>query len=56
MDEDLANKITLAFMSVDGSDEAGKAVLDGENCNSFVPGVLDGWETLEVAAERESLI
>lgn len=56
MDEGLANKITQAFMSVDASDPIGKAVLEGENCNSFVPGVLEGWETLEVAAERESLI
>ena len=56
VDEELAMKMTQAFLSVDDSDPVGKAVLEGEGCNYFVPGMIEGWETLEIAAERESLI
>ena len=56
LDQVLAQQITRAFVSVDSSDPIGKAVLDGEGCDSFVPGILEGWEALEIAAERESLI
>ena len=44
------------YLSVDESEPAGRAVLEGEGCAFLVPGVLDGWDALEVAAERESLI
>lgn len=56
VDAETAQKITRAFTSVDSSEKEGKAVLEGEACNSFVPGIPEGWEILEIAAERESLI
>ena len=56
MDETVQRKVTQAFVSVDEREPAGRAVLEGEACGFLVPGVLDGWDTLEVAAERESLI
>ncbi len=56
MDEAMQRKVTQAFVSVDEREPAGRAVLEGEACGFLVPGVLDGWDTLEVAAERESLI
>ena len=56
MDDELAQKVTRAFLSVGGNEPAGRAVLEGEGCNYFVPGILEGWEALEIAAERESLV
>ena len=44
---------------VDGErlpDPAGKAVLEGEACKAFVPGITTGWETLEKAAEQLSIL
>ena len=35
---------------------AGKAVLEGEACTAFVPGITTGWETLEKAAEQASIL
>jgi hypothetical protein len=32
-----------------------KAVLEGEGCYSFVPGITTGWKTLEKAAEQRGL-
>ena len=56
MDPALSEKITQAFISIDPSDPDGKAVLDGEHCNTLVPGITEGWEILEKAAEEEGLI
>ena len=56
MDQDLAQRITQAFVSITAASPAGKAVLNGEACAAFVPGQLDGWDTLEKAAEQEGLI
>ncbi len=56
MDRALSQKITQAFVSMDYGDPVGKAVLDGEACRSFVPGVTEGWETLEKVAEEEGLV
>ena len=56
MDEAVQRKVTQAFVSVDEREPAGRTVLEGEGCGFFVPGVLDGWDAWEVAAERESLI
>jgi phosphate/phosphite/phosphonate ABC transporter binding protein len=56
MDEAIQEKVTQAFVSIDDREPAGRAVLEGEACGFFVPGVLEGWDTLEVAAERESLV
>jgi len=56
MDPALVNKITQAFISIDAQDPAGKAVLEGEACKAFVPGITSGWETLEKAAEQAGLL
>jgi phosphonate transport system substrate-binding protein len=56
MDPSLAQQITEAFVSVTSDDAAGKAILEGEACSSFVPGMLEGWDGLEQAAEQEGLI
>jgi ABC-type phosphate/phosphonate transport system substrate-binding protein len=56
MDPALVEKITQTFVAIDGQDPAGKAVLEGEGCNAFVPGITTGWETLEKAAEQARII
>src|SRR6516165_6985992 len=56
MDPVLVQKITQAFVAVDARDPAGKAVLEGEACKAFVPGITTGWETLEKAAEQASIL
>lgn len=56
MDPALAQKITQAFVTITTADPAGKAVLDGEGCTAFVPGITTGWETLEKAAEQAGLL
>ncbi len=56
MDPALAQKITQAFVAINAEDPAGKAVLDGEACQAFVPGIPTGWETLEKAAEQAGIL
>src|SRR5712692_1743270 len=56
MDPELVRKITQAFVAIDAHDPAGKAVLEGEGCNCFVPGITTGWETLEKAAEQANIL
>ena len=56
MDPLLVQKITQAFVAVDVRDPAGKAVLEGEACKAFVPGITTGWETLEKGAEQASIL
>ena len=56
MDTVLRHKITEIFTSVDASNSVGKAILEGESCRSFLPGIEYGWEDLEIAAEKESLL
>jgi phosphonate transport system substrate-binding protein len=56
MEPALVRKITQAFVSIDAQDPAGKAVLEGEACKAFVPGITTGWETLEKAAEQASIL
>ncbi|PKB79075.1 MAG: hypothetical protein BZY88_15205 [SAR202 cluster bacterium Io17-Chloro-G9] len=56
MDAGLAGEIEAAFLSVDDQDQVGKAVLEGEACRSFVPGVDSGWELIAEAAAAEGLI
>jgi phosphate/phosphite/phosphonate ABC transporter binding protein len=56
MEPALVQKITQAFVSIDAQDPAGKAVLEGEACKAFVPGITTGWETLEKAAEEASIL
>jgi len=56
MDPALVQQITQAFVTINGQDPAGKAVLDGEACTAFVPGIATGWETLEKAAEQAGIL
>ena len=56
LDPTLAAEIESAFISVTADDPVGKAVLDGEACNNFVPGMDSGWEMIEKAALAEGLI
>jgi len=56
MDPALVDKITQAFVAIDKRDAAGKAVLEGEACKAFVPGITTGWETLEKAAEQAGIL
>ena len=56
MDPALVEKITQTFVAIDAQDAAGKAVLEGEGCNAFVPGITTGWETLEKAAEQARIL
>src|SRR6266481_614296 len=56
MDPALVEKITQAFVTIDAQDAAGKAVLEGEACKAFVPGITTGWETLEKAAEQARIL
>jgi ABC-type phosphate/phosphonate transport system substrate-binding protein len=56
MDPELVQRITQAFVAISAQDPAGQAVLAGEGCNAFVPGIATGWETLEKAAEQAGLL
>ena len=56
MDRALSQKITQAFVSMDYGDPLGKAAMDAEGCKAFLPGITEGWETLEQVAEEEGLI
>jgi phosphonate transport system substrate-binding protein len=56
MDPALVHKITQAFVAINAQDPAGKAVLEGEACKAFVPGITTGWETLEKAAEQANIL
>ncbi len=51
-----AAQVTAALVSVDDSDEIGRAVLKAEACDRLVPGIDDGWELVEAAALAEGLI
>ena len=52
----MAAEIESAFLSVTADDPVGKAVLEGEACDHFVPGIQEGWELIENAALAEGLI
>ena len=56
MDSELLNEVEQAFVSIDGGDPTGKAVLEAEGCRRLVPGISEGWEVIERAAEEEGLI
>ena len=56
LDSALAAEIEAAFLSVTDEDPVGKSVLEGEDCDHFVPGTDVGWEMIEKAAEAEGLI
>ena len=54
--EDLAQRITAAFASMNYADPVHKEVFDLEGCTAFVPGTAEGFDTLEAAAKEEGLI
>ena len=56
LDAELSRKVTDAFLTVDAGDPVGQAVLEAEACDYFVPGIAEGWDTLERVAEEEGLI
>ena len=56
MDPVLVQKITEAFVAIDARDPACKAVLEGEACKAFVPGITTGREALEKAAEEANIL
>jgi phosphonate transport system substrate-binding protein len=56
MDDNLAQRITLAFASMNSTDPAYLEVFDLEGCQAFVPGTAEGYDTLEKAAEEEGLV
>ena len=56
MDPALYKKLEEAFESVDGDDPIVKAILEAEECNSLLPGISEGWEIMEKAAEAEGLV
>jgi phosphonate transport system substrate-binding protein len=56
MQPTLYQQLVEAFVSVDGADPAGKAILEAEACNSLAPGIAEGWEFLEKAALEEGLL
>ncbi len=56
LDMVLSNKITQAFVTMDYSDPVGKIAMDAEGCKAFLPGITEGWETLEMVAEEQGLI
>ena len=56
IDPQLAAQIEAAFLSITGSDEVERAVLEGEACDSFVAGIQEGWEIIEDAAVAEGLV
>ena len=51
-----AAQVTAALVSVDDSDEVGRAVLKAEACDRLMPGIEDGWDLVEAAALEEGLI
>ena len=56
MEPQLVEQIKAAFLSITGSDDVERVVLEGEGCDAFVPGVQDGWEIIEEAAVSEGLV
>ena len=56
IDPDEAAQVTAALVSVDDTDETGRAVLKAEACDRLLPGIQDGWELVEAAALEEGLI
>jgi ABC-type phosphate/phosphonate transport system substrate-binding protein len=56
MEPELVQRLAQAFISINAEDPAGQAVLEGEGCKTFIPGITTGWETLEKAAEQAGLL
>jgi ABC-type phosphate/phosphonate transport system substrate-binding protein len=56
MDPALVQQITQVFVAITNQDAAGKAVLEGEACSAFVPGMPAAWDTLAKAAEQAGIL
>ena len=56
MEPTLYRQLEDAFVSVDANDPVGKAILEAEACSSLAPGIPDGWDMVEKAAEEQGLI
>ena len=56
LDAEVSRKVADAFLAVDPEEPVGRAVLEAEACDYFVPGIAEGWDTLEKVAEAEGLI
>lgn len=56
LDPEQSRAVEKAFLLVDYGDPLGKEVLDAEGCKAFLPGITEGWEILEKAAEAEGLV
>ncbi len=56
LDKSMSQKVTQAFVSMDYGDPVGKTAMDAEGCKAFLPGITEGWESLEKVAEEEGLI
>ena len=56
MEPRLFHQLEKAFVSVDGDNPEGKAILEAEACDSMLPGISEGWELLGKAAQQEGLL
>ncbi len=56
MEPGLYHQLEEAFAAVDGDNPEGKAILEAEACDSLQPGIPEGWEMLENAAQEEGLL
>ena len=52
----LTKEFSDVLLSIETSDPLGKSILDAEGCTGFVPGISDGWDTLEKVALDEGLV
>ena len=56
MEPSLYRQLEDAFVSVDANDPNGRAILEAEACDSLAPGILEGWDVMERAAEDQGLM
>jgi phosphonate transport system substrate-binding protein len=56
MEPRLFQQLEEAFVSVDGGNPEGKAIFEAEACDSLQPGISEGWELLEKAAQEQGLL
>ena len=52
----LYRRLEDAFISVSAGEPVGKSILEAEACGSLAPGISEGWDILERAAEAEGLL
>ena len=56
IDAGLTKQFSDVLLSIEESDPLGKTILEAEGCAGFVPGISDGWDTLEKVALDEGLV